>query len=305
MSYPAVTFAQLLENSTREELEQLTALLQGYLSVEHNEEGKHTAVTATSITTTGAVTVGGALNVSGATVIGDLSAAALTGSEGVVLTGTETEAQPGAGAASLGEGSPIGDVFAVRIASVGGTDDIAGLNAGSLVQAGRVYAVWQDNANRVGVRHDSASAATTAHRFYTAQGVTTYLRQYEGMLVWYDTAASRWRVIGPRGPAVIRPAQITANQNNYAPTGWADADAALLDLDAARSITGFAATYDGDSKRVLNISGFDLTVSHNSGSSSAGNKVICPGGGDYTLTSASGMWLTYDATAAFWRVTDK
>ena len=43
-------------------------------------------------------------------------------------------------------------------------------------------------------------------------------------------------------PAVISPSQITSDQDNYSPTGWADADVVRLDFDTGgRAITGFAA----------------------------------------------------------------
>jgi hypothetical protein len=45
MPYPSLTFAELLENSTRVELEQFVSLLQGYLSAQHNDDGSHTAIT--------------------------------------------------------------------------------------------------------------------------------------------------------------------------------------------------------------------------------------------------------------------
>src|SRR5262245_44461939 len=43
----------------------------------------------------------------------------------------------------------------------------------------------------------------------------------------------------------LTPAQITANQNNYAPTGHADAFCFRLSADAIRNITGLAGGVDG------------------------------------------------------------
>lgn len=79
MSYPNLTYAELLDNATREELEALIALFQGYLDVEHNERGRHTDITAHSVTltkdaatgTTGDATIGGDLEVAGRTTLGD------------------------------------------------------------------------------------------------------------------------------------------------------------------------------------------------------------------------------------------
>lgn len=54
MPYPSLTFAHLLENATRAELEQFVSLLQGYLSEQHTDTGAHGAITSTSLTSTGA-----------------------------------------------------------------------------------------------------------------------------------------------------------------------------------------------------------------------------------------------------------
>lgn len=61
MAYPSLTFANLLDNATRAELEQLISLLQGYLSVEHHEDGSHGDVTADSLVVSGDVSIEGDL----------------------------------------------------------------------------------------------------------------------------------------------------------------------------------------------------------------------------------------------------
>jgi hypothetical protein len=73
----------------------------------------------------------------------------------------------------------------------------------------------------------------------------------------------------------VSPAQITANQNDYSPTDLAIAEALFLDLDADRSITGFA--HGGATNRELtlyNTSAFRLTLVNESASSTAGNRFI-------------------------------
>lgn len=49
MPYPSLTFAQLLENATRQELEQFVSLLQGYLSEQHDDTGAHTTITVEEV----------------------------------------------------------------------------------------------------------------------------------------------------------------------------------------------------------------------------------------------------------------
>jgi hypothetical protein len=59
MPFPSLTFANLLENATRAELEQLVSLFVGYLSAQHKEDGSHSDITADSVTVAGDVTATG------------------------------------------------------------------------------------------------------------------------------------------------------------------------------------------------------------------------------------------------------
>lgn len=52
MPFPTLTFAEMLSNSTREELQQMLALFEGYLRVQHKDDGSHSDITADSITVT-------------------------------------------------------------------------------------------------------------------------------------------------------------------------------------------------------------------------------------------------------------
>lgn len=61
MAYPDLTYRSELPPVTRKELEQLCALIQAYLSREHNEAGGHTDITADSV----AIGAGGAVTFAG------------------------------------------------------------------------------------------------------------------------------------------------------------------------------------------------------------------------------------------------
>jgi hypothetical protein len=98
---------------------------------------------------------------------------------------------------------------------------------------------------------------------------------------------------------VISPAQITANQNDYAPTGIATASAIRLDLDAARSITGLTGGRAGRILRLINTSAFALTLKNEDGASTAGNRLLL--GSDFVLAAGQSVWLEYDATSGRWR----
>lgn len=199
MSYPAVSFADWLSNATREELEQLTALLQGYLSVEHNEEGKHTAITATSVTTTGDATIGGDASIGDdLTVTGDLFVAGeFKLSKGLALAGEDSVTTPG----SSGDLDSLntGAASVLRISSAGG-GGLAGIPASDVNspagQVGRTYLLLNDTSSSVTIQHDSASASSTSHRFYLPSGQDMVLRPDEMIAIWYDSTDSRWRVLG-------------------------------------------------------------------------------------------------------------
>jgi hypothetical protein len=96
------------------------------------------------------------------------------------------------------------------------------------------------------------------------------------------------------------PATITSTQNNYSlATG---ASHIRLAGDAARTITGFVANA-GTSVTLHNVGSFGLTISHESASSVAANRVISPTGSDFTIPVNSSATITYDATTARWRAT--
>jgi hypothetical protein len=98
---------------------------------------------------------------------------------------------------------------------------------------------------------------------------------------------------------VVSPAQIVANQNDYAPTGLATANRLRINSDAARNITGIAATgmSTGTLLCLQNIGSFTITLTHNDAASSAGNKFLCPGAANYALTSRKSIFLLYDGAA--------
>lgn len=100
---------------------------------------------------------------------------------------------------------------------------------------------------------------------------------------------------------VISPAQITSTQNDYAPTGYATAQMFLLDLDAARSITGLnAASGNGARVTLVNTSAYTLTLSNASSSSSAANRFAFAA--DVLVFAGKAVSLIYDSTTARWRL---
>lgn len=103
--------------------------------------------------------------------------------------------------------------------------------------------------------------------------------------------------------SVVSPAQITANQNDYAPTNGTNVAVWRLTSDAARTITGIVAPTSNAGVRrlsILNSGSFALTLSHNSGSSTAGNRFTFPRSRDVILLPNENLDLYYDATLTSW-----
>lgn len=101
---------------------------------------------------------------------------------------------------------------------------------------------------------------------------------------------------------VITPSQITADQNNYAPTGIADARIVRLSSDTTRSITGITNSVNGNVITLWNVGAQTINLLHASGSSSAGNQFLCPGGATFPLHAEDCVDIIYDTTSSRWRI---
>lgn len=106
------------------------------------------------------------------------------------------------------------------------------------------------------------------------------------------------------GQVVISPATITANQNNYNPTGFATADVVRLASDASRDITGLQTTQLTNwrlTKRLINVGANDIVLRDLDGSSDAANQFLIAGG-DLTLSPNQSVVVFVDVTTAKVRV---
>lgn len=99
----------------------------------------------------------------------------------------------------------------------------------------------------------------------------------------------------------IAPPQITANQDNYNPTGMSSAAVLLLTSDAARDVTGFATGVGGRWIWVYNTGAFNVTLKHQV-TSSAANQIRGRGGADTVLTPSTGVQLYYSPSLTKWVV---
>lgn len=123
----------------------------------------------------------------------------------------------------------------------------------------------------------------------------------DGKQIYADAAEAtglRW------GASVITPAQITSNQNDYNPTGWANAQIVKISGDnGIRAITSFAATFNGDKKTLLNTGSFPLYIPSQHTSGTAANRVI--GFCDYIIFPKCAVEIMYDNSDSRWRITSQ
>lgn len=123
----------------------------------------------------------------------------------------------------------------------------------------------------------------------------------DGKKLYADSSQStglRW------GPSIISPSQITSDQDNYSPTGWAAAQIVKIDADSGiRAITGFSATFDGDEKTIFNVGSYAFYIPGEHPDSTASNRVKA--GKDCILPPGFSTKIIYDSTLSRWLILDK
>lgn len=112
----------------------------------------------------------------------------------------------------------------------------------------------------------------------------------------FDAVGNSSHVVG------LRPPQWTASVNDYNPAGLLDAFIVEVDTDADRNITGL--DRGQRQKRLLifgNRGNYNVTLKHNSSSSTYYNRFGCPNSADVVLGSNEYIWLFYDVGSEIWR----
>ena len=100
---------------------------------------------------------------------------------------------------------------------------------------------------------------------------------------------------------VISPAQLTANTDNWNPTGLSTASTIRLSTDASRNITGLVAQAAGTEITLCNVGAQDTVLVHDA-TSTAANRFLCPGSANFTLNANDSVRIWYDTTSSRWRV---
>jgi hypothetical protein len=198
-------------------------------------------------------------------ILGDASTALggpVTASAGVTVTG-------GSGSATL---HSAGGVSRWAVTAQG--DTASGTSLGLLVQGG-------------------TNTSDTALKVLNAAGATTYVE------VRGDGNLTLARAIVESG--LVVPAQITADQNDYNPTGLTTGSSLMLSSDATRAITGIVPPMatNGCRLAIHNAGSNTITLNHEDTNSTAANRFALPGAANFAITANSGVELIYYASR--WR----
>lgn len=94
---------------------------------------------------------------------------------------------------------------------------------------------------------------------------------------------------------------ISANTDNWSPTGINGASVVQISTDASRNLTGIVGGFDGRLMSLVN-TGSNNVVLKNNTTSTAANRFLTPSADDVTLTPNAALLLQYDATASRWRI---
>ena len=147
------------------------------------------------------------------------------------------------------------------------------------------------------------STAANDYTLHAATGVTLRLGSASNRLGSVHT--SQLEVTGAQviaGSAIISPATLTANTNNWNPAGLSTARVIIFGTDASRNITGLVAQTAGTVITLVNGGANPGVLKYNdTANSTAANCFILPALTDLTLGAGAAATFLYDGTAARWR----
>jgi hypothetical protein len=95
---------------------------------------------------------------------------------------------------------------------------------------------------------------------------------------------------------------LTADVNDYAPTGFSTATILRLTSDASRTITGITAGGDGRYIVIYNFGAQNIVIANDNAGSAAANRIYTGTGGNYTLVPSASVALVYESGGSKWRV---
>lgn len=102
---------------------------------------------------------------------------------------------------------------------------------------------------------------------------------------------------------VITPTALSANVDDYSPTGWETANIVRLSTNSgtARDLLGAASVSPGELKWLINLGPGLIRIQHEQGTSSASNRFLVPSGTTFGILVNGVCGILYDASSSRWR----
>lgn len=195
MAFPSGTYLEFIQSIGQyiaDEFLHLYAQLEGYLRVEHKENGAHAAITADSLTTTGNVTA-----VDG-TFSGDVTVSDRFTHEGLLDQNATTDVSVSTSATTWGNGGELSSTVNLRVTSAGGLgpqlNGVLEPATSPSAPFGTVYRVFNASGVAFTVRHESALASATTARLLCPGNVDYTCPINGSFALIYDGDSSRWRL---------------------------------------------------------------------------------------------------------------
>ena len=166
------------------------------------------------------------------------------------------------------------------------------------------------------VLSDQDAGSLAANRFDLNGDIT--LMPKGAVRLFYNASASAWQRMsgGQKSSSIpeeflltgtITPAQITANQNDYAPVDGVIATKTValattlrLSSDVSRNITGIVDPRDGSIKTIINVGNNPIVLQNANAGSSSANRFDF--GADVTLSAKQSARIRYDGGDSRWKL---
>lgn len=100
---------------------------------------------------------------------------------------------------------------------------------------------------------------------------------------------------------IIVPFEINADQDDYFPNDWGNADTVILSASAPFNINGFKAGKNGDKKVLINGSAPTITLVHAATTSVTFNRIYGSGAANLLLLDGAMANIFYDGLIQRWR----